>query len=104
MATATQIEDARLLFTETTQDIPSAGAHSEDPSDPLVSLRKELEALKLQRALQDELASPRQEKPSGDGTLAKIKKELEELRAEQEAKHLWCTICHSEGHTFQNCR
>ena len=104
VATATQIEDARLLFTETTRDIPSASAHSDDPADPLASLRKELEALKLQRALKDELASLRQEKPSSEGALAKIHKELEELRVQQEAKqHLWCSICHSEGHTAPSC-
>ena len=83
VASATQIEDARLLFTETTKDIPSAGDGS---SDSLASLRKELETLKLQRALQEELTSLRHDKPSSDGGLAKMKKELEELRAQQESK------------------
>ena len=50
------------------------------------------------------MASLRQEKPSGDGALARMQKELEELRAQQESKNqLWCTICHLAGHTPQSC-
>ena len=75
-----------------------------DPADPLAFLRRELETLKLQRAYQEEMASLRPEKPSGDGALARMQKELEELRAQQESKNqLWCTICHLAGHTPQSC-
>ena len=54
VAAATQIEDARLLFSASTRDIPTASVSAEDP---LAKVRQELEALKLQRSIQEELAS-----------------------------------------------
>ncbi|RYA83663.1 hypothetical protein DD594_27040, partial [Enterobacter cloacae complex sp. 4DZ1-17B1] len=53
VATATRIEGARMQFTDSPQ-LDSAPVLVDSPSDPLTSLRRELEALKLQRALQEE--------------------------------------------------
>ena len=100
VALATQVEDARLLFSTQTKDMPTA-----TPTDAsLEAIRREIEALKLQRSLQAELTASQQEKPSNEGFLAKMKKELEELKSQQEVQNqLWCTKCHVSGHTIQNC-
>ncbi|MCO5603413.1 hypothetical protein L7F22_057563 [Adiantum nelumboides] len=88
VAAATRIEGARKQFTESSQ-VQTGSVLLESPSDPLISLRRELEALKLQRALQEERSiSLRQEKPSHNEALDQIKRELEELRSQQETKSM----------------
>ena len=94
-----QVEDARLLFSSQNRDIPTSA-----PSEAsLEAIRREIEALKLQRSVQAEL-SAQQEHSNQEGFLAKLKQELEELKAQQAVQNqLWCTKCHASGHTIQNC-
>lgn len=67
---ATHIKDARLLFSPQNRDLPTATTNTEDS---LATIHRELEALKLQRSLQEELSSGRRTvKNQGEGLLAKV--------------------------------
>ncbi|MCO5568412.1 hypothetical protein L7F22_022111 [Adiantum nelumboides] len=61
--------------------------------------------LKLQRALQEERSfSFRPERSPHQEALDQLKKELEELKSQQEAKAIiWCSLCRSPGHPPQDC-
>ena len=97
----TQVKDAWLLFTPPSCHLP-LGSSSFD--DSMAALCRELDALKLQRTIQDELVASKSEKMKEDSLLAKVQRELEELRAQNEVRaQLWCTQCQSSGHTISSC-
>ncbi|KAH7422127.1 hypothetical protein KP509_13G092000 [Ceratopteris richardii] len=92
-AAASRIKATRVQFKE-------HEGTDEFTSDPLAQLRRELEALKLQKTLQEEKVAWQ----GRDEALALLRQELEELRTQKEVKtSIWCTLCKKSGHSSQDC-